>query len=42
MHQDRRPTVEMLMMHPRICFVLKALDVSRMKVNVQRKELEIT
>ena len=29
------------MMHPRICFVLKSLDVDKMEQNVQRKEQEL-
>jgi hypothetical protein len=38
---ERRPTVEMLMMHPRICFILKSLDVDRMEQNVLRKEQDL-
>lgn len=35
---DRRPSVEDLMMHPRICFVVKALEVRRKDADVRRKE----
>ena len=38
---DRRPSVEDLMMHPRICFVIKALEVRRKDAEVRRKEKAI-
>lgn len=38
---ERRPSVEDLMMHPRICFVIKALEVRRKDADVKRKEKQI-
>ena len=35
---ERRPSVEDLMMHPKICFVIKALEVRRKDADVKRKE----
>ena len=37
-NMDKRPSVENLMMHPRICFVIKALEVRRKDSDVKRKE----
>lgn len=38
---EKRPTVEDLMMHPRICFVIKALEVNRKVGDVKRKEKQV-
>jgi hypothetical protein len=38
---ERRPSVEDLMMHPRICFVIKALEVNRKDADVKRKEKQV-
>jgi len=38
---DQRPSVEDLMMHPRICFVIKALEVRRKDADVKRKEKQV-
>ena len=38
---DKRPSVEDLMMHPRICFVIKALEVRRKDADVKRKEKQL-
>ena len=36
-----RPSVEQLMVHPRICFVIKQLEVKRKETDVQRKVQEL-
>ena len=35
--QNRRPSVENLMMHPRVCYVIKQLEVKRKEADVVRK-----
>ena len=39
--QDKRPSCEDLMKHPRICFVLRALRLKEMETNVRRKDEEV-
>lgn len=39
--QEKRPSCEELMKHPRICFVLRALRLREMETNVRRKEEEV-
>jgi len=39
--QNKRPSVEKLMMHPKVCFVVKTLEIKRMEQNLKRKEDEI-
>jgi hypothetical protein len=36
-----RPSCEELMKHPKVCFVIRALRLREMEVNVKRKEDEI-
>jgi hypothetical protein len=39
--QDKRPSCEDLMKHPRICFVLRALRLREMESNVRRKDEDV-
>lgn len=39
--QEKRPSCEDLMKHPRICFVLRALRLREMETNVRRKDEEV-
>lgn len=39
--QDKRPSCEDLMKHPRVCFILRALRLREMESNVRRKEEEV-
>jgi hypothetical protein len=39
--QEKRPSCEDLMKHPRICFVLRALRLREMEMNVRRKDEEV-
>ena len=38
---DKRPACDDLMKHPKICFVLRALRLKEMEVNVKRKEEDL-
>ena len=38
--QSKRPTVEALMMHSRICYFNKALEVKRRERDLRQKEIE--
>ena len=39
--QNRRPSVENLMMHPRVCYVVKQLEVKRKEADVSRKANDV-
>lgn len=39
--QSKRPTVESLMMHSRICYHIKAIEVKRRERDLRTKEKEI-